>query len=59
MCGVTMLEGICLRACAHMLEVFEEMGTPPRRFLASDVAPNSALWMQILWHVLANPVQLL
>lgn len=53
-----MLEGYAY-ALRHHVDVFEEMGHPSRRFLASDGGANSLLWMQICADVLQQPVQLL
>ncbi len=53
-----MLEGYAY-ALRHHAEVFEEMGHPAKRVLASDGGANSQFWMQICADVLQQPVQLL
>ena len=46
-------------AFRHHIEVFNEMGHPTTRFLASDGGSNSNLWMQICADILQQPIQLL
>lgn len=46
-------------AFRHHIEVFNEMGLPTTRFLASDGGSNSLLWMQICADILQQPIQLL
>jgi xylulokinase len=41
------------------LEVFEELGTPGRRLIASDGGAKSRVWMQIAADALGRPVELL
>ncbi|MEP2953083.1 MAG: FGGY-family carbohydrate kinase [Sulfitobacter sp.] len=53
-----LLEGYAY-AFRHHVEVFNDMGFPTTRFLASDGGSKSALWMQICADVLQTPVQLL
>ncbi len=53
-----LLEGYAY-AFRHHIEVFNEMGFPTTRFLASDGGSKSQLWMQICADVLQAPVQLL
>lgn len=53
-----LLEGYAY-AFRHHIEVFNEMGFPTTRFLASDGGSKSTLWMQICADVLQAPVQLL
>jgi xylulokinase len=43
----------------HHLEVFEELGTPARRLIASDGGAKSRVWMQIAADALGRPVELL
>ena len=43
----------------HHLKVFEELGTPARRVIASDGGAQSRLWMQIAADALGQPVELL
>ncbi len=43
----------------HHVDVLEEIGHSPRRFIASDGGTRSALWMQIMADVLGEKVQLL
>jgi xylulokinase len=43
----------------HHFEVFEELGTPARRVIASDGGAQSRLWMQIAADTLGQPIQLL
>ena len=43
----------------HHIEVFNEMGFPTTRYLASDGGSKSRIWMQICADVLQAPVQLL
>ena len=53
-----LLEGYAY-AFRHHVEVFNDMGFPTTRFLASDGGSKSRLWMQICADVLQQPVQLL
>lgn len=53
-----LLEGYAY-AFRHHVEVFNDMGFPTTRFLASDGGSKSKLWMQICADVLQTPVQLL
>jgi xylulokinase len=53
-----MLEGYAY-ALRHHADVFDEMGHPAKRVLASDGGANSQFWMQICADVLQQPVQLL
>ncbi|MBE3638102.1 FGGY-family carbohydrate kinase [Mangrovicoccus algicola] len=53
-----LLEGYAY-AFRHHIEVFNEMGFPSTRFLASDGGSKSGLWMQICADVLKAPIQLL
>lgn len=53
-----LLEGFAY-AFRHHVEVFNEMGHPTTRFIASDGGSNSRLWMQICSDVLQQPIQLL
>jgi xylulokinase len=46
-------------AFRHHVEVFNDMGFPTTRFLASDGGSNSRIWMQICADILKSPVQLL
>lgn len=46
-------------AFRHHVEVFNQMGHPTRRFVASDGGAKSQLWMQIVADILGEPVQLL
>ena len=46
-------------AFRHHIEVFNDMGHPTRRYLASDGGASSELWMQIVADILQSPVQLL
>ena len=46
-------------AFRHHIEVFNDMGHPTTRFLASDGGSNSRLWMQICADILQQPLQLL
>jgi xylulokinase len=46
-------------AFRHHIEVFNDMGHPTTRFLASDGGSNSQLWMQICSDILQQPIQLL
>lgn len=46
-------------AFRHHIEVFNEMGHPTTRYLASDGGSNSRLWMQICADILQQPIQLL
>jgi xylulokinase len=43
----------------HHLEVFEELGTPARRLIASDGGAKSRIWMQIAADALGRPIELL
>lgn len=43
----------------HHVDVLEEIGHAPRRFIASDGGTRSALWMQIMADVLGQPLHLL
>ncbi len=43
----------------HHLEVFEELGTPARRMIASDGGAKSRIWMQIGADALGHPIELL
>lgn len=54
----SLLEGYAY-AFRHHIEVFNDMGFPTTRFLASDGGSKSRLWMQICADVLQAPVQLL
>jgi len=42
----------------HHVEVLDEIGYAPRRFLASDGGSRSRVWMQIVADVLQSPVRL-
>ena len=53
-----LLEGFAY-AFRHHIEVFNDMGHPTTRYIASDGGSNSRLWMQICADVLQQPVQLL
>ena len=53
-----LLEGYAY-AFRHHIEVFNDMGLPTTRFLASDGGSKSRLWMQICADVLQQPVRLL
>lgn len=46
-------------AFRHHIEVFNEMGHPTTRYLASDGGSNSRLWMQICADIIQQPIQLL
>ena len=46
-------------AFRHHIDVFNDMGYPTTRYLASDGGANSRLWMQICADILKSPVQLL
>lgn len=53
-----LLEGYAY-AFRHHVEVFNDMGFPTTRFLASDGGAKSEFWMQICADVLQQPIQLL
>lgn len=53
-----MLEGFGY-AFRHHIEVFNDMGHPTTRYVASDGGSNSRFWMQICADILQQPVQLL
>jgi xylulokinase len=53
-----MLEGFGY-AFRHHIEVFNDMGHPTIRYIASDGGSNSKFWMQICADILQKPVQLL
>ena len=53
-----LLEGFAY-AFRHHIEVFNDMGHPTTRYIASDGGSNSRFWMQICADVLQEPVQLL
>lgn len=44
-------------AFRHHVEVFNDMGHPTTRFLASDGGANSLLWLQICADILQAPIQ--
>lgn len=44
-------------AIRHHLEVMNELGHGPRRFLVSDGGSQSAIWMQIVADVLGRPLR--
>jgi xylulokinase len=46
-------------ALRHHLDVLQDMGHVPRRFLASDGGSQSDLWMQIVADVIGAPVETL
>ncbi len=46
-------------AFRHHIEVFNDMGHPTTRYLASDGGSSSRLWMQICADILQQPIQLL
>ncbi len=46
-------------AFRHHIEVFNDMGHPTTRYLASDGGSKSRLWMQICADILQQPIQLL
>ena len=52
------LEGVVF-GFRHHLEVFEELGTPARRLIASDGGARSRIWMQIAADALGQPIELL
>jgi xylulokinase len=51
-----LLEGIAF-GIRHHVEVFDEIGMPATRVLASDGGSASAVWLQIIADVLDRPVQ--
>jgi xylulokinase len=51
-----LLEGVAF-GIRHHAEVFEEIGMPATRVLASDGGSASAVWLQIVADVLDKPVQ--
>ena len=51
-----LLEGIAF-GIRHHVEVFDEIGMPATRVLASDGGSASAVWLQIIADVLNRPVQ--
>jgi xylulokinase len=53
-----LLEGFAY-AFRHHIEVFNDMGHPTTRYIASDGGSNSRFWMQICADVLQEHVQLL
>lgn len=53
-----MLEAVAF-GLRHHVEILEEIGHTPKRFMASDGGTASRLWMQITADVLGAPVQLL
>lgn len=53
-----LLEGYAY-AFRHHIEVFNDMGLPTSRFLASDGGSKSRLWMQICADVHQQPIRLL
>lgn len=53
-----LLEGYAY-AFRHHIEVFNEMGLPTTRYLASDGGSKSRLWMQICADALQMPIRLL
>lgn len=53
-----LLEGFAY-AFRHHIEVFNDMGHPTTRYLASDGGSQSRFWMQICADVLQEPIQLL
>jgi xylulokinase len=53
-----LLEGFAY-AFRHHIEVFNDMGHPTTRYIASDGGSSSRFWMQICADVLQVPVQLL
>lgn len=53
-----LLEGFAY-AFRHHIEVFNDMGHPTTRYIASDGGSNSRFWMQICADVMQVPVQLL
>lgn len=52
------LEGIVF-GFRHHVDVLDEVGLTPRRFVASDGGASSELWMQIAADVLQAPIELL
>jgi xylulokinase len=51
-----LLEGVAF-GIRHHVEVFDEIGMPATRVLASDGGSASAVWLQIIADVLGRPVQ--
>jgi len=52
----SLLEGVAL-GVRHHVEVFDEIGMPASRVLASDGGSASAVWLQVIADVLDRPVQ--
>ena len=52
----SLLEGVAF-GVRHHVEVFEELGLPATRVLASDGGSASRIWLQIIADVLDRPVQ--